>query len=114
MTAVAPPQPGAVTFTRDVFPILAVGCANCHHGEWTSSPKWAYDKLKGVADDGPCTGTRRMVPGDAEASLVIRKLQDDKPPCGARMPRTCTAASCLTDTELRTFKAWINAGAIFN
>jgi hypothetical protein len=49
-----------------------------------------------------------IVPGDPDASYLYRKLADDPPPLGDRMP----IGSPLDPTRLALVRAWIAAGAI--
>jgi len=74
--------------------VLAVRCAGvvCHSPG--DAPPGGVDLVSpGVAErvvgvDSPgCDGEVLVVPGDPDASLLVRKLGSD-PPCGSRMPLT--------------------------
>jgi hypothetical protein len=81
--------PTLESLKQDVF---QVACAfdSCHGN---NNAAWG---LYLVADDleaqlvrrpvAMCTGRERVVPGRPEESFLFRKLADDTPPCGVRMP----------------------------
>ena len=49
-----------------------------------------------------------VVPGKPDDSLLYRKLNDEKPSCGARMPLSLSA---LKPEELTQIRTWIEMGA---
>lgn len=105
--------PSATTFTR-VYEILSANCSPCHTSDSSggldmSSKATAYGELVGKAAEGPsCSGQgTRVVAGDADGSLLIRKLRPS-PPCGSRMPRLRTP---LSTTLIDEIADWIEAGA---
>jgi hypothetical protein len=121
-----PPPSGAPTFLavyREVF--CVAGCADsyCHGSRGESgglsfeTPAIAYAQLVGAsAGPAPAAGPigcasselLRVVPGDAQRSLLYRKLSDAAPPCGARMPLDRRPLSASQLEQLRT---WIERGA---
>jgi hypothetical protein len=104
----------APTF-RQAYAILSANCSPCHTSENDgsldmSSRVLAYGNL--VEQDAEGTACRgggrvRVVPGDAQASLLVQKLEGTQD-CGARMPRGRTP---LPEASIDLIKAWIEAGA---
>jgi hypothetical protein len=121
---------GPPTFTEVYNSVMVPHGCNAHHKPGAkedsfldmSSQANAYKNLVGVVASGPSatapipgcggSGLIRVVPNDAEKSLMYLKVSETKPPCGAQMPFGCpTGFACLTSTETATIAAWINAGA---
>jgi len=50
----------------------------------------------------------RVRPGDPEGSLLYRKISEDSPPCGSRMPQ---GADALSPELIALVREWIAAGA---
>jgi hypothetical protein len=65
----------------------------------------AYDALVGV-DSTECDGETRVVAGDADASLLVKVLEDTA--CVDRMPR---GRAALSAADIATIRSWIDAGA---
>jgi outer membrane protein assembly factor BamB len=57
---------------------------------------------------GTCAGMKFIVPGQPDMSLLYRKVADDMPPCGARMPLSLAP---LKPEELTQIRTWIEMGA---
>jgi WD40 repeat protein len=94
----APPD-----FTRDIAPILAKYCAGCHNGtdrEGNLSIESFADLQKG-GEKGAV-----IVPGRADASLMIRALTGEVEPM---MPPEDNPRP--TEKEIDLLKAWVDAGA---
>jgi hypothetical protein len=74
----------------------------------------AYESLVGVASAGEecsCVTTKKLVePGRPEASLLVEKLEDTTPSCGAQMPPPGTQDP-VTAAQLELLRAWIAGGA---
>ncbi len=71
----------------------------------------SYDALVGVPAHETCGGTR-VVPGDPEHSYLYRKITDDAPCDGARMPRAgAVIAMPLGSAQIATIHDWIANGA---
>lgn len=92
---------GAVTFHRDVAPILQKSCQTCHvAGGIAPFPLVSYADSKGMA-----------------ASIVEMTQQKLMPPWGAHATADCAPSRPwkndlrLTDSELATLKSWNEAGA---
>ena len=89
----------AVDFAKDIEPILASRCQNCH-GERT--------QMKGLRLDNREDALRVLSPGKSETSLLLRMVSgvEEKrvmPPVGAR----------LTAAEVARLREWIDEGAIW-
>ncbi len=91
----APAGPAAVTFHRDVLPILQARCQECHRpGEAGPFPLVSYDDAATwAADIKEFTGSRRMPPWKPTGGLP---LAHDR-----RLPAA----------EIATLAAWADAGA---
>jgi len=94
----------AVDFRRDIRPILATHCYDCHGGQ---KPKAGLRlTTRGHALKGGESEVPALVPGDsAKSELILRVLSADKgevmPPKGER----------LSAREVALLKEWIDAGA---
>ncbi len=97
------------SFAADIVPIFSQGCASsgCHAppGEaglvLSTSP---YNALVNVASTQ--TGELRVIPGNANDSYLIKKLEG-RASVGQRMP----VGGQLGSTDLTNLKNWINKGA---
>ena len=112
---------GAISFARDIRPILArepdsaggPGCKKCHYS--TESEHIGYDlgaldlaTLGSLRKGGTTGGTKIVIPGDPEGSVIIQKLEGTYG-YGARMPRS--GPPYLRPEEIDLVKSWILAGA---
>jgi catechol 2,3-dioxygenase-like lactoylglutathione lyase family enzyme len=124
--AAAPGSPAAPTFSeiyRDL--IMAKGClvGACHGGPAGGlsmrSEELAYANLVGVSAMGRSSlgshapncadsGLKRVVPGNPDASLLVKKIEHTQP-CGAAMP--AESVTIPGELSLRV-RAWIAAGAL--
>ena len=120
------PDTAAPGDTSDAGPTLATiealvlrpHCAipSCHAsaeptGHMRLDEDFPRASLRGVAAMGvSCRdqGLVRVVPGDPAASLLYRKISEDAPPCGSRMPQ---AAAPLPPALIALVRDWIAAGA---
>ncbi len=96
----------AVSFAKDVAPILAEKCDNCH-SDTRGSGGLKLDSLASMklgGRNGPV-----LVPGNPGNSLIIARLTTPNPQ--ARMPKD---AEALDEKEIKTIAAWIAAGAKFD
>lgn len=100
------PPPSAISFKKEVFPIIKTNCLPCHTEDQMNPSELymeSYARLMKGGKHGP-----PVVPGKADSSLIIRKLIPP-PPYGDPMPlRRKTALSADT---VNTVKKWINQGA---
>lgn len=90
-------------------------CINCHTnvgrnpaGGMNLTHDVAYDQIVNVASRGK-PGAIRVVPGDAENSYIVHKVEGLPGIAGLRMPYT--GAPFLTDGQILIIKRWIAIGA---
>ena len=97
-----------VDFQRDVRPILADNCFQCHGPD--SSTRWAELRLD--TQDGAFTerpnGTT-ITPGDAEASLLYQRITHENE--GMRMPPAALSDKTLSTEQIDVLRRWIEEGA---
>ena len=113
------PQPGFVSWSRDVWPILQVRCQICHTTgagaakvpdmKMTDSA-FLYDQW--VRIFSKCNpNLYRIFPEQIDLSFVWDKVAHPAPMCGERMP---LEGAPLSDAELQTIRLWIEQGALHN
>jgi hypothetical protein len=95
-----------VDFEREVHPILAGNCYECHGSEKKSKADLRLDTLR-LALEGGESGPA-LVRGDSAASLLFQRVISDDPdevmpPKGER----------LTDAEKATLRRWLDEGAVW-
>ena len=88
----------AVTFTKDVAPILQRSCQNCHRPESNAPMSLiTYEDARPYARSIKAkTGSRLMPPWHVERNIGIQKFKDDP---------------SLTEQEIATIAAWVDQGA---
>jgi hypothetical protein len=95
-------QPAAVSFAKDVDPILETSCRSCH------SDVVHLGKLDLSTRDGALRGGARgadIVPGNAEASRLYRRI------AGIEQPAMPAQGDALTAGQVAAVKQWIDSGA---
>ena len=95
------PAAPAVSFERDVRPILKVACFQCHGEEEEHQGNLDVRLTRLIArggDSGPA-----IVPGKRDESLLYQRIRDREMPPEDRKP--------LTADEVETIGRWIDAGA---
>ncbi len=107
-------QSSAVSYAKDVTPILERECVKCHDakehkGKLDLSAGEGYRNLVGVPSSEVET-IARVKPGDPAASYLWLKLQHrtDK---GSGMPKGLFFARKLSDRDLDLIRSWIEGGA---
>jgi mono/diheme cytochrome c family protein len=100
----APPKKAkadAVTYYRDIEPILTANCVSCHQAAMAAGGL-KVDAPESVLQGGASGPS--VIPGKAQRSLLYQRLTvtTDK-----RMP----PAGTLTEEQLALIRAWINLGA---
>lgn len=90
-------------FTKDVAPIFAKYCAGCHNAD-DFEGKLSLETFAGLQKGGDRGAA--IVPGRADASLLIRVLTGEIEPS---MPPEDNARP--TEAEISILRAWIDAGA---
>lgn len=110
VTAVMTP---AVSFRRDVQPILSRACTGCHGGSGGLSLEGA-GVVANLARASSCNpNTRRVVPSNPQQSLLWQKL-NGTPTCGGAMPRGTQGLKFTAPADFATIEAWISQGALDN
>lgn len=96
-------------------------CVNCHDASKGGLPTYpmlpltagaSRAALVNVAADETCGGVR-VVPGNPDASYLVKKVEQTMPCDGQHMPRPFEVGTAppLTADQLATIRAWIAAGA---
>jgi glucose/arabinose dehydrogenase len=98
---------------RDIYQtVIEPECGPCHTtsssgGLRMPSAEVAFDNLVGVdATTAACAGGLRVAPGDAEASVLYRKVSGEDL-CGPRMP----LGGMLSSDQIDAIRDWIDQGA---
>lgn len=107
-------EPDAPSFTEALY-VLEAGCGTCHTSAYIGrfledGDAAASYALLLNADPHSAPTLRYVVPGDPDASLIIRRLVDD-PELGEAMPPEDTYAIALTEDQIALLRRWIAAGA---
>ena len=103
-----------VSFRNDIQPIFTNNCVNvgCHPGGGAPFSLRSDDSYNGLvnvdATMGPCAGIKRVLPGNADNSALIKRLEGT---CGTRMP---SGADQLSATNIQRIRTWITQGALNN
>ncbi len=100
-------DPRTVEFNRDVRPILADRCFQCHGPDAKKrQADLRLDTEEGARADRD--GTRAVVPGDPARSELLRRVTSDDPE--ERMPPAKTGRK-LSEKETGLLRRWIEEGA---
>ena len=103
------PQPAsqaAISFSKDIAPILITNCNGCHYAATRVSGGLQFNMFSQIVkggDTGPV-----VFPGKPDESLIVRKLRGME---GARMPM---GRSALPDSQIQLVATWIKEGATFD
>lgn len=113
VVAIAVPLRADITapdYGRDIRPILSDKCFACHGpDDATREAELRLDRKEGIYSE-TASGAIPVVPGDPQASELIRRIESTDP--SERMPPP-DASKQLTDDERTKLVAWIKAGAEF-
>ncbi len=109
LALLAPPvpaqEPGEVDFRRDVEPVLAAACHECH-GPTRHAAGLRLDQ-RAAALAGSFLGRQPVIePGDAEASELLYRVETDDP--DERMP---PEGAGLSEAQRATLRRWVEQGA---
>lgn len=96
----------AVSFSKDVAPILAAKCVSCHDGNRPSG-NLRLENFAGMEAGGRSGAL--LAPGNPNASLILARIASPDP--ARRMPKD---ADALAPKEIQTIAAWIAAGAQYD
>ena len=100
-----PPAAEVPDFVRDVQPILAMSCVRCH-GPNVTKGLLRLDSHEGLLEGGDSGDV--IVLGEAEASLLYKKLRSANPK--VRMPQE---GDPLAPEQIESLRRWIDAGAFW-
>ncbi|HLY10771.1 MAG TPA: c-type cytochrome domain-containing protein [Planctomycetota bacterium] len=91
----------AVSFSKDVLPILKASCQKCHGGKESKGgiDLSTYASTKKGGKDGPV-----VVEGSPDKSPLVTSISGDKPD----MPKKATP---LTKAQVLTITTWVKEGA---
>jgi hypothetical protein len=92
-----------VSFARDVQPILASRCIQCHGPQTTEAGLRLDDRA--IAVSVLESGHRAIVPGQAHASELVRRISADE---SERMP---PEGEPLSSQQIAVLRRWISTGA---
>ncbi len=107
-TAESPDLPDHVDFNFHVRPILSNHCFLCHGPDVSSREADLRLDLEGPATAFREDGIRAIVPGNAKASEMIKRLLSDDP--AYKMPPPSTN-KVLSAREIGILRKWIDQGA---
>ena len=108
VSAQSPASSGAVDFQRDVRPILADNCFQCHGpDEGARQAGLRLDTRDGAFRTGPRGAA--VAPADLDGSLLYRRIThaDER----RRMPPAALTTKTLSDGEIQVLRRWIEQGA---
>ncbi|WP_162342334.1 DUF1553 domain-containing protein [Cyclobacterium salsum] len=98
------PKDDPISYNRDIRPIINQKCISCHGGVKQSG---GFSLLFESDAKMPTeSGKPAIIPGDADASEMLTRLQHPDPEM--RMP---LGKNPLSETEIELIKKWINQGA---
>jgi hypothetical protein len=112
--AAAAADAAAVSFSRDLVPVLRSQCAICHltgqePGQMALHPRAAYKSIVGAPSvEAPLA---RVKPGAPEESYLLRKIEGTHLDAGGNGERMPLAQAPLDAATIAKFRAWIAAGA---
>ena len=99
----------AVSFNKDVRPILADNCYACHGPDRNRREAGLrLDREEGAKAALP-TGTVAIVPGHPERSALLARVTH--PDEDERMPHVSSGKPRLTEAQVQTLRRWIEQGA---
>ena len=101
-------EPASADFQRDVRPILADNCFQCHGpDEATRRAGLRLDTQDGALGARPRGAA--VVPGNLEASQLYQRITHGEE--GRRMPPPALSNNTLSEYEIDVLKRWIEGGA---
>ncbi|XZE56487.1 PSD1 and planctomycete cytochrome C domain-containing protein [Planctomycetaceae bacterium SH139] len=104
----APLLGAEVEFNRDVRPILSNHCFTCHGPDSATREAGLRLDLREAAIGESDSGARAIVPGDIDASELLRRVTANDP--DVRMP-PAEGPTALNEQQIATLRAWIEQGA---
>ena len=99
----------AVSFNRDVRPILADNCYACHGPDRNRRQMGLRLDREEVAKAPLRSGEVAIVPGHPESSALVSRITD--PDEQRRMPHVSSGKGRLSAAQIETLRRWIEQGA---
>jgi hypothetical protein len=108
----------AVSFKKDLVPILKTRCAVCHltgqeAGRMALHPRAAYSNLVNI-ESVEVASMKRVLPYQPEASYLMHKLLGSHLDVGGTGTQMPFGSQPLSSGEIASFKKWISEGAAEN
>jgi len=97
-----------VSFNRDIRPIMSDTCFHCHGNDATTREAGMRLDVREAALAETDGGVVPIVPGDPDASEIIKRIFDEDDP----MPPE-SAHKPLTDAQKELFRRWVAEGAVY-
>ena len=97
-----------VSFNRDIRPILSDVCFHCHGNDAQTREAGMRLDVRAAALKKTGSGTVPIVPGDPDASEIIKRIfadEDPMPPESAHKP--------LSAAQKELFRRWVAEGAVY-
>jgi len=98
----------AIDFNRDIRPLLSDNCYACHGPDEEQRTGGFRLDVKASVFGEAKSGSRPIVPGDVDASEILRRLATDD--VDLRMP-PAESGKPLTPEQIERFRQWIQQGA---
>lgn len=98
------PVSAEVDFSRQIRPLLAKQCFSCHGPDKQESGLALHDFAKATSEAD--SGHKAIVPGNIEASEILRRIASDDP--SQRMP---PEGPGLSKQQTELIRKWIQSGA---
>lgn len=98
-----------------LYGALGTSCGVCHYSDYIGpffvegNPEATHDRLLTLVPLGD-PDARYVVPGDADASLLLHKV-GDAPPFGGSMPPPDSGVEPLDSSMVEALRIWIDGGA---
>lgn len=108
--AIQAAEPQSVQFNRDIRPILAENCFQCHGPDPSHRKSGLRLDLREAALKPADSGELAIVPNQPQASSLVKRIESDDP--GERMP-PADSKKQLSAAQKELLKRWIAAGAPF-
>jgi hypothetical protein len=107
VVAAGTPAPDVPRFSRDILPILAENCFQCHGpDEKARKGRLRLDTREGVT--AKRQGRAALAPGAAADSELLRRVMSDDATEAMPPPHT---GKKLTDAQIAALRRWIDSGA---
>ncbi|MEZ5355202.1 MAG: PSD1 and planctomycete cytochrome C domain-containing protein [Bryobacteraceae bacterium] len=107
---VLPAASAAISFNRDIRPIMADTCFRCHGPDKNSRMANLRLDLREEAVKPRRNGAAPIVPGDPGASLIVKRIFSENP---ALLMPPKAAHKDLSPAQRNTIRQWVQEGAVY-